>query len=97
MAHWIGDNQSTLKGDEFDRRCHEVFIDDDETYVFYCGIIDHGDGWATVYGWETFYGIETSGPEDPNIYPISVDYKMNMTERPHALAYLLGERDDFDD
>ena len=89
MAHWIEDNQSTLKGDEFDRRCHEVFIDDDEMKVLYCGIIDHGDGWATVYG------AETDGPGD--VYPVSVDYKMNMTERPHAKDYLLGKRDDFND
>lgn len=90
MAHWIEDNQSTLKGDEFDRRCHEVFTDD-ETEVLYCGIIDHGDGWVTVYG------AETDGPEDPEIYPISVDYKMDMTERPQAKDYLLGKRDDFND
>ena len=91
MAHWPEDNQSTLKGDEFDKRCHEVFIDDDETEVIYCGIIDHGDGRATVYG------SETSGPEDSDCYSLSADYTADMTGRPHALAYLLGERDDFDD
>lgn len=91
MAYWPEDNQSTLKGDEFNKRCHEVFIDDDETEVVYCGIIDHGDGWATVYG------TETSGPEDPDYYPFSANYAVNMTERPHALAYLLGKRDDFND
>ena len=90
MAYYIEDNQSTLKGDEFDRRCHEVFIDDDEKEVLYCGIIDHGDGWVTVYG------AETDGPGD--VYPmISVDYKMDMTERPQAKDYLLGKRDDFND
>ena len=91
MAYWPEDNNSTLKGDEFDKRCHEVFIDDDETEVIYCGVINHRDGWATVYG-ATF-----SGPEDPDHYPFSFSHKVNMTERPQALGYLLGNRNDFND
>ena len=91
MAYWPEDNQSTLKGNEFDKRCHEVFIDD-ETEVIYCGIIDHKDGWATVYG------TEASGPEDPDYYyPLSTNYVFDMTGRPQALDYLLGNRDDFND
>ena len=91
MAYWPEANNSTLRGDEFDKRCHDVFIDDDETKVIYCGIINHRDGWATVYGAEFF------GPEDPRYYPCSFSHEVNMTERPQALGYLLGKRDDFND
>ena len=47
MAYWPEDNQSTLKGNEFDKRCHEVFIDD----IANKGPFRQGYGFSSSHVW----------------------------------------------
>ena len=67
---------------EFDKRCHEVF----ESF--------EGDEYFTMF---------FDSNDQPHIvmqeqfHDYSFDYEPNMTERPQALAYLMGERNDFND
>lgn len=69
---------------EFNERCHNVFVsrEGDE----YCSISKVGD---TI-------SIEMSEIEDTG-RRIGFPYCPDMTDRPQALSYLLGERDDFND
>lgn len=71
-----------LSQEEFNRRCHEVFVSNE------------GDAYYTidVDGDETVIQMA----EEPDLCA-TFDYMPNMIDRPHALGYLLGERDDFDD
>lgn len=72
---------------EFQRRCEEVF---------------------EIYEGEECYGIEVDndevlvhmgdvGTKQEGFRWVYYDYKPDMSERPQALDYLLGRRDDFND
>ncbi len=70
---------------EINRRCSEVFDMQEDDFVW--GIyLD--DGQLLVEMEEINEEGESSG---------IFNYEPDMTERPEALAYLMGERDDFND
>jgi hypothetical protein len=70
---------------EINRRCSEVFDMQEDDFVW--GIyLD--DGQLLVEMEEINEEGESSG---------IFNYEPNMEERPEALAYLMGERDDFND
>lgn len=70
---------------EINRRCDQVFNMNDGDFVW--GIyLD--DGQLLVEMEEINEEGESSG---------IFNYEPDMTERPEALAYLMGERDDFND
>jgi hypothetical protein len=70
---------------EINRRCSEVFDMQEDDFVW--GIyLD--DGQLLIEMEEINEEGESSG---------IFNYEPNMEERPEALAYLMGERDDFND
>ena len=73
-----------LKQEELQKRCEEVFEarEGDEYY----NITVDGDK-VSIYMRE----IDENGDN------VNFVYEPNMTERPEALAYLLGQRNDFND
>lgn len=71
---------------EFDKRCHEVFISERGEEYFGIELIEN----------------ESSGRQRVSITMTEEDgiifcYEPNMEERPQALAYIMGERNDFND
>lgn len=77
--------QGKLSQKEFNKRCYEVFepLDGDEFYF----IEINGCGVVEIQM------TEKDGDGDDMV----VTYIPDMTDRPHALAYLMGERNNFDD
>ena len=83
---------TTLDKVEFQRRAHEVFLfaegeEPTDLHVFnkYCdGTLTNQTVYLSV---EVHYGYAN----------YITDFKLDMSMRPTALAYLLGERDDFVD
>lgn len=70
---------------EFNKRCNEVFESDhQEEYYFVDEVFS--DDRVVISMSEVDYGER-----------LYFNYVANMVERPEALAYLLGERDDFND
>ena len=71
---------------EFNKRCYEIFdpMPDDEFYT----INVFPDG--SVY-------IQMSEVDEDEDERITFDFSPDMSERPTALAYLMGDRDDFED
>lgn len=81
---FIGSNLNG-KYQELNRRCSEVFeMQEGDTVYSIC--LDNG---------QLIIEMEEID-EDGNLSGI-FDYLPNMTERPEALAYLMGNRDDFND
>lgn len=76
--------ETTLNAKEIQERCEKVFAAE-EGDVFYNIIVE--DGRTEIPMDE----IDEDG------YPCSFIFEPNMSERPEALAYLLGERNDFND
>jgi hypothetical protein len=72
--------------DEINRRCSEVFDMQEGDFVW--GIYLNDDGQLLVEMEEITETGDSSG---------IFDFEPNMEERPEALAYLMGERDDFND
>ena len=77
------EKHTTLSIQELNKRCDEVFClgEGDEIYDVFCK-----DGGTVVRMLEIDSG-ET----------LFFDFVPDMSERPEALAYLLGERDSFSD
>lgn len=77
--------RTTLDNKELNRRADEVFV------------LEHGDHVFDLYteNGEVFVDMQEESSADGS--PVNFTYKPNMKERPQALAYLLGERDDFND
>lgn len=73
-----------LNQKEFNKRCHEVFFSQEGDYYY---SIEVKDSKVSINMEE-----ETA---DGNT--VIFDYEPDMTERPEALAYLMGERDNFND
>lgn len=76
--------ETTLNAKEIQKRCEKVFAAE-EGDIFYNIIVE--DGRTEIPMDE----IDEDG------YPRSFIFEPNMSERPEALAYLLGERNDFND
>lgn len=77
-----------LTQEEFEKRCEEVFdTQEDEEYY---GIRIEDDGQVCIEMGET-------GTKAEGFKWVYFDYKPDMTERPEALDYLMGKRDDFND
>lgn len=72
---------------EFQRRCEEVFeiCEGEECY----GIEVDND--------EVLVHMGDVGTKQEGFRWVYYDYKPDMSERPQALDYLLGRRDDFND
>lgn len=77
--------QGRLSQKEFNERCYEVFepLDGDEFYLI--EINSRGD-----------VEIRMTEKDEDGGHTLFI-FIPDMTSRPHALAYLLGECDDFDD
>lgn len=71
--------------EELNKRASEVF-ELQEGDIIYGVIVENDD-----------VIIEMSEVDQDSGRDIIFDYKPNMTERPEALDYLLGNRDDFND
>ena len=80
--------RGTLSQEEFQKRCEEVFLmnDGDEAY----DITVEDDGRVKVSMGEV-------GTKEEGFRWVYFDYEPDMTERPQALDYLMGKRDDFND
>ena len=76
---------TSLTVDELNKRCEEVFELQVDDFIYDVSVDDKG----TVY--VNMSEVDEDG--NTNIF----DYLPDMTERPEALEYLLGERDDFTD
>jgi hypothetical protein len=88
MSKWADEIPMKLSGQEFDKRAQEVFLPEYETV--YSAIEVEGTD-AKVYA------TEVDGDDDEDMYPLSALYIFDMSSRPQALDYLLGNRDDFND
>lgn len=77
-----------LEQDEFEKRCDEVF--DTQLGEEYYGIRIEDDGQVYIEMGET-------GTKAEQFRWVYFDYKPDMTDRPEALDYLMGKRDDFND
>jgi hypothetical protein len=71
---------------ELNRRCDQVFNMNDSDFVW--GVYLTSDGQLLVEMEEINEEGESSG---------IFNYEPDMEERPEALAYLMGERNDFND
>ena len=76
--------ETTLNAKEIQERCEKVFAAE-EGDIFYNIIVE--DGRTEIPMDE----IDEDG------YPRSFIFEPDMSKRPGALAYLLGERNDFND
>lgn len=72
--------------DKINSRCKEVFDMQEGDFVWNIYLTDDSQLLVEMQEMD----------EDGNISSI-FDYEPDMTERPEALAYLMGERDDFND
>ena len=80
--------EGTLDQEEFEKRCDEVF--DTSLGEEYYGITVLADGTVQIHMGET-------GTKEEQFRWVYFDYEPDMTERPQALDYLMGKRDDFND
>lgn len=80
--------QTNLTPEEFDKRCREVFLtnEGDEFY----GIEVFNDQYIVL-------SMAEMDEVDGEYVLVDFRYQPSMTDRPEALAYLLGERDNFND
>ena len=76
--------RTTLNTEELNKRCAEVFELQEDDYIWDVEVID-GQVYVNME--------EVTEKGDTVIF----DYKPDMSERPEALDYLLGKRDDFND
>ena len=76
-----------LDQEEFEKRCDEVFCTQ-EGEEYYDIRIE--DGVVKIQCGET-------GTKEEQFRWVYFDYEPDMTERPEALDYLMGKRDDFND
>ena len=77
---------TTLNFDVLNKRCDEVFDLQEGDIVYDIAVDSNGDV------------VVNMSEYDPDMQrDVIFDYKPNMSERPQALDYLLGKRDDFND
>ena len=77
--------QTVLNEEELNKRAKEVFELQEGDYIYDVTVND--DGRVLVNMEEVEHGGRI----------VNFDYEPDMKQRPEALAYLLGERDDFND
>lgn len=77
-----------LSQEDFQKRCEEVF--DTQDGEEYYGIRIEDDG-------QIYIEVGETGTKEEGFAWVYFDYKPDMTDRPEALAYLMGDRDDFND
>lgn len=77
--------RTTLSIDELNKRAEKVFVLQDGDYIWDVEVRDDG---RVIVNMEEL-------DEDGDI--VIFDYEPNMDERPEALAFLLGQRNDFND
>lgn len=77
--------KTLLTREELNKRCDEVFVLEDGDYI----LDIEADSADNII----IHMIE----EDSCGRQIEFDYKPDMSERPEAVAYLMGERTDFND
>lgn len=77
-----------LEQSEFSKRCKEVFWTQDGEEFYDIRVKE--DGAVCI-------SMSEIGDKSEQFRIVYFDYEPNMSERPEALAYLLGERDDFND
>ena len=77
--------QSDLDQEELNKRADEVFSLRPGDYIYDVFVEDDGSVRVSMreVGWDGDY--------------VDFDYEPDMTERPEALDYLMGKRDDFND
>lgn len=80
--------RTILTEKELNKRVAEVFDLQEGDYIY--DVIVNDDGKVLV-------NMEEVGTKQENFRIVNFDYEPNMSERPEALAYLLGERADFND
>lgn len=90
MYKWAHEIPMKLSGKAFNKRAQEVFLPEDETV--YTAIETDGTK-ATVYGTE----LCCSDGQRKAYHPLGFQCVFDMSSRPQALDYLLGNRDDFND
>ena len=78
-------SKTVLKLQELNKRANEVFELQEGDYIW--GLEFDDDGRAYV-------NIEESTKDGDSVIFV---YEPDMTERPEALDYLMGKRDDFND
>lgn len=71
---------------EFNKRCNEVFLSQEGDEYYYVDEVFSDDRISIAMG-----------EPDGFCGRVHFNYVAHMVERPEALAYLLGERDDFND
>lgn len=77
-----------LNQEEFQKRCEEVF--DTQEGEEYYDITVEDDGTVVIQCGET-------GTKEEGFAWVHFDYLPDMSERPEALSYLLGEKNSFND
>ena len=77
--------QSNLDQRELNKRANEVFVLEHDEFIY--DVYTEDDGSARVHMREL---------GDDGDY-VEFDYLPDMTNRPEALDYLMGKRDDFND
>lgn len=70
---------------EFNKRCNDVFD------------TQEGEEYYSIHIVENKYVVINMSETDNKGNMVVFDYCPNMIERPQALDYLLGKRDDFND
>ena len=80
--------RTTLTEKELNKRAAEVFELQEGDYIY--DVIVDDDGKVLV-------NMEEVGSKQEGFRIVNFNYEPNMSERSEALAYLLGERDDFND
>lgn len=76
--------KTVLSEEELNKRASEVFDLQEDDYIYDVSVIDN----------QVFVNMEELSE---NGQFVIFDYEPDMTDRPEALDYLLGLRDDFDD
>lgn len=80
--------RTILTEKELNKRAAEVFELQEGDYIY--DVIVNDDGRVLV-------NMEEVGTKQEDFRMVNFNYEPNMSERPEALAYLLGERDNFND
>lgn len=80
--------QSKLTQEQLQHRCAEVFLMNDGDEVYDLTVDETG---------KVKISMGEVGTKEEGFRWVYFDYEPDMSERPQALAYLLGERNDFND
>lgn len=80
--------RTILTEKELNKRAAEVFELQEGDYIY--DVIVNDDGKVSV-------NMEEVGTKQENFRIVNFDYEPDMNERPEALDYLLGLRNDFND